>query len=138
MLRIVRSSVAALIAAAFIISLTGAAVAQQNSAVSSPVTAADIQRLQDEVYLTERDVAQLRTRDAGRADPLQAELDDLRDEVVYLKVKLRKERTLARSEYSDVRQRIDGVRSRARAIHVMSMTRVIVRGSSIMNVMPWR
>ena len=36
-------------------------------------------------------------RDAARANQLQAELDDLRDEVIYLKVKLRKER-LARAQ----------------------------------------
>src|SRR5688500_3341119 len=104
---IVRSSVAALIAATLTIS---AAAAQQSGAV----TASDIQRLQDDVYLAERDVAQLHTRDAARADSLRAELDELGDEVVYLKVKLRKERTLARSEYSDVKARIEGVRSRAR------------------------
>jgi TolA-binding protein len=112
---ILRSSVAALIAAT--LSLTSAA-AQQGGATTTrqngAVTTADIQRLQDDVYLAERDVTQLRTRDATRADALQAELDDLRDEVVYLKVKLRKEHTLARSEYSDVKDRIDRVRSRAR------------------------
>jgi hypothetical protein len=47
---------------------------------------------------------------AGR---LQSELDDLRDEVIYLKVKLRKE-GVARSEYSDLRDRIESLRSRAR------------------------
>jgi hypothetical protein len=81
---------------------------------SSTVTQADIQRLQDNVYLADRDISQSRSRDAARADRLQSELDDLRDEVVYLKVKLRKERTLARSEYADVRDRIDDLRSRAR------------------------
>jgi hypothetical protein len=116
---IVRSSIAAVTAAALTLSLASAAgAAQQNdtgTTVNGAVTTADIQRLQDEVYLAERDVAQVRTRDATRADTLQSELDDLRDEVVYLKVKLRKERTLTRSEYADLRQRIDGVRSRARA-----------------------
>jgi TolA-binding protein len=86
------------------------AAAQQ----SSTVTQADIQRLQDNVYLADRDVSQARSRDAARANQLQTELDDLRDEVVYLKVKLRKERTLSRSEYADVRDRIDDLRSRAR------------------------
>ena len=57
---------------------------------SSTVTQADIQRLQDNVYLADRDLSQARSRDAARATQLQAELDDLRDEVVYLKVKLRK------------------------------------------------
>src|SRR5262245_25171714 len=90
--------------------LSAPAAAQQ----SSTVTQSDIQRLQDNVYLADRDVSQARSRDAARATQLQTELDDLRDEVVYLKVKLRKERTLARSEYADVRDRIDDLRSRAR------------------------
>ena len=90
--------------------LAAPAAAQQ----SSSVTQADIQRLQDNVYLADRDVSQARTRDSARATQLQSELDDLRDEVVYLKVKLRKERTLSRAEYADVRDRIDDVRSRAR------------------------
>jgi hypothetical protein len=81
---------------------------------SSSVTQADVQRLQDNVYLADRDISQLRSRDAARANQLVSELDDLRDEVVYLKVKLRKERTLSRTEYADVRDRIDDVRSRAR------------------------
>jgi hypothetical protein len=67
------------------------------------------------VYLADRDLSQLRSRDATRATQLGTELDDLRDEVVYLKVKLRKERTLSRTEYSDVRDRIEDLRSRARS-----------------------
>jgi hypothetical protein len=78
------------------------------------VTPSDIQRLQDSVYLADRDLASLRGRDGTRATQLQAELDDLRDEVIYLKVKLRKERSLARAEYSDVRDRIEDLRTRAR------------------------
>jgi hypothetical protein len=81
---------------------------------TSSVTQADVQRLQDNVYLADRDISQLRSRDATRADQLVSELDDLRDEVVYLKVKLRKEKTLPRAEYADVRDRIDDLRSRAR------------------------
>jgi hypothetical protein len=71
--------------------------------------------LQDSVYLAERDISSLRTRDSARATSLQTELDDLSDEVIYLRVKLRKERTLAQSEYNDVQTRIENVRSRARA-----------------------
>jgi len=81
---------------------------------TSIVTQADVQRLQDNVYLADRDISQLRSRDATRANQLVSELDDLRDEVVYLKVKLRKEKTLPRAEYADVRDRIDDLRSRAR------------------------
>jgi hypothetical protein len=86
------------------------AAAQQGSTV----TQADVQRLQDNIYLAERDVQQSRSRDANRASQLSAELDDLRDEVIYLKVKLRKERTLSRTEWADTRDRIDDLRSRAR------------------------
>src|SRR5262245_4776721 len=71
------------------------------------VTQADIQRLQDNVFQAGTDITQLRNRDSTRASQLQTELDDLRDEVVYLKVKLRKERSLARTEYVDVRDRIE-------------------------------
>jgi len=77
------------------------------------VTQADIQRLQDNAYLAERDITTLRSRDTARASQLQAELDDLKDEVIYLKVKLRKDRTLTRTEFGDVRDRIESVRSRA-------------------------
>ena len=78
------------------------------------VTQADVQRLQDNIYLAERDIQQARGRDSARTSQLTSELDDLRDEVIYLKVKLRKERTLARREWADVRDRIDDLRSRAR------------------------
>jgi TolA-binding protein len=77
------------------------------------VTQVEIQRLQDNIYQASTDVSQLRSRDASRATQLQTELDDLRDEVIYLKVKLRKERSLARTEYADVRDRIDDLRTRA-------------------------
>jgi TolA-binding protein len=78
------------------------------------VTQSDITRLQDSIYLADRDLSSLRSRDAARASQLQSELDELREDVIYLKVKLRRERTLARSEYSDVRDRIEDLRTRAR------------------------
>jgi hypothetical protein len=84
------------------------------AAAQGTVTQADVQRLQDNVYLAERDLNLLRNRDSTRATQLQTELDELSDEVIYLRVKLRKERTLARSEFSDVESRIENVRTRAR------------------------
>jgi hypothetical protein len=83
-------------------------------AAQATVTQADIQRLQDAVYDAGSDVSRLRDRDARLAESLQREVDDLRDEVIYLKVKLRKERTVSRAEYSDLRDRIDRLRSQAR------------------------
>lgn len=107
MFRIQRVAVAAIMAAAL---AAPAAAQQQNYA---QVTQADIQRLQDSVFQAGSDVQQLKNRDAGRASQLQAQLDDLRDEVIYLKVKLRKEGTLQRSEYAGVRDRVDDLRSQA-------------------------
>jgi hypothetical protein len=104
MIRIYRVAAGALLVAAW----TATAAAQAS------VTQSDIQRLQDNIYLAERDLSQLRGRDSARATRLTGELDDLRDEVIYLKVKLRKERTLARPEYADVRDRIEDLRSEAR------------------------
>ena len=100
------------IATASLVLLAFAVPAAARQAAS--VTQADVQRLQDNIYLAERDIQQTRSRDAARATQLTTELDDLRDEVIYLKVKLRKERTLSRAEYGDVRDRIDDLRSRAR------------------------
>ena len=59
-------------------------------------------------------MAQARTRDAALASQLQAELDDARDEAIYLKVKLRRNEPISRGEYNDVRDRIENIRGRAR------------------------
>jgi hypothetical protein len=85
-----------------------------SAAAQSSVTTTDIQRLQDTIYDASRDIAQARSRDSALASQLQGELDDARDETVYLKVKLRRNEPVSRSEYSDVRDRIDNIRSRAR------------------------
>lgn len=89
--------------------LLAAPAAAQTGASSN-----DIQRLQDEVYRAGTDISNLRGRDATRAEQLQNELDDLREEVIYLKVKLRKEGSVSRTEYVDVRDRLQDLRSRAR------------------------
>jgi hypothetical protein len=101
----------ALVATVALAVLVSPVYAQQ----SSSVTQADVQRLQDNVYLADRDISEVRSRDAARASQFATELDDLRDEVVYLKVKLRKEQTLSRTEYADLRDRIEDLRSRAAA-----------------------
>jgi hypothetical protein len=105
MSRIHRIALAAVVSAA----LAAPAVAQQTSQVSQ----ADIQRLQDSATQAAAEVQQLRTRDAARASQLQTQLDDVRDEVTYLKVKLRKEGSLQRTEYASVRDRLDDLRSQA-------------------------
>lgn len=109
-------------------------VASFSAAVPRPALAqssfsnADIQRLQDAIYDASRDVAQLRSRDSSLASQLQNELDDLRDETTYLKVKLRHNESISSSQYNDVRDRIEDVRSRARGD---SSGRYSTSGSSI-------
>ena len=83
----------------------------------SAVTSADIQRLQDVIYDASRDMAQVRSRDAALASQLQAELDDARDEAIYLKVKLRQERTdLARRVHRRARSHREHPQPRARRL----------------------
>lgn len=84
------------------------------SAAQSPVTQSDIQRLQDDVFQAGGDLSRLRNTDQALANDLQAELDELRDEVIYLRVKLRKEGSVPRAEYADVRDRLQALRSKAR------------------------
>ncbi len=84
------------------------------AAGQSAVSNADIQRLQDSIYDASRDVTQTRGRDATLAAQLEDELDDARDETIYLRVKLRKNEPITRGEYADLRDRIDDIRNRAR------------------------
>ena len=83
-------------------------------AEQAAVSTADIQRLQDEVYQASTDVSRLRTTDALQAGRLQDELDTLREDVIYLKVKLRKENAVSRQEYGQVRDQLTDLRARAR------------------------
>src|SRR5262245_57356252 len=98
----IRAALAAVVA----LSLAGPVAAQQS------VTQADIQRLEDNVAQARREIGRMPASDSTRASRLRDELDDLSDEVIYLRVKLRKERTVTRAEFADVRDRIEDVRSR--------------------------
>jgi hypothetical protein len=86
----------------------------QPAGAQTTVTTADIQRLEDNIYQASRDIAQIRNRDAALASELEDDLSDARDDAVYLRVKLRKNEPVARSEYSSLRDRIEDIRSRAR------------------------
>ena len=110
-------------AAAFAIALALPAAAQS-------VTAADIQRLQDQVYDASGDVYRMRSTNTDSVGRLQSDLDDLRDEVVYLKVKLRKEGNVSRYEYTDLQNRIQDVRSRARGSSDMRGDNTVRSGSN--------
>jgi len=83
-------------------------------AAQTTITTSDIQRLQDDVYQAGSDLSRLRSSNPDEAARLQRDLDDLRDEVTYLKVRLRKEGSVPRAEYTDVRDRLQALRSEAR------------------------
>src|SRR5262245_53879487 len=106
MYRLRFNTLSLLAATALCLSLARPAAAQK-------VTASDIQRLQDQVYDASNDVSRMRGSE-DNSSRLQGEIDDLRDEVVYLKVKLRKEGSVSRREYTDLQDRIEDVRSQAR------------------------
>jgi len=88
----------------------GSAVAQSQTAV----TATDIQRLQDDVYQAGSDLSRLRSSNPESASRLQSQLDELRDEVIYLKVRLRREGSVPRTDYLEVRDRVQALRADAR------------------------
>ena len=88
---------------------TIAAVAAQAAAVTST----DVQRLQDSIDSASRDIDRLQSRDDALASQLRRELDDARDEVTYLRVKLRRNETVAREDYWNLRDRIENIQSRA-------------------------
>lgn len=94
-----------LVAIAAVAMLAGSAAAQD-------MTASDVQRLQQSADQIGADIVKLRQRDRTAARTLQAELDDLEEEIIYLKVKHRREGTVSRSDYTDVRDRLENLRGR--------------------------
>jgi hypothetical protein len=82
------------------------------TAAAQDMTTSDITRLEQTVDQIGSDLVQLRQRDRAAARALQAELNDLDEEVTYLKVKLRRERVVSRTDYLDVRDRLEGLRAR--------------------------
>ncbi len=100
--------------AAFVLSFLVVGSLARGAAAQSAVTPADIQRLQEGITAATQDVTQTRSRDRALADQLQRELDELRDQTTYLKVKLQRNEPMARSDYTDLRDRLDNLRDRAR------------------------
>jgi hypothetical protein len=76
------------------------------------MTASDVQRLEDAISDAQRDVTQTQIRDL--AAQLEASLSEARDDTTFLKVKIRRGESVPRSEYFDLRDRIDEIRAKAR------------------------
>nr|PZN84341.1 MAG: hypothetical protein DIU54_11815 [Acidobacteriota bacterium] len=77
------------------------------------VTAGDIDRLEATAADIQQQIESLRSSDPTLASEVSEALADLRDEVAYLRVKLRREGTVTRQEYADIRDRLETLRVRA-------------------------
>lgn len=77
------------------------------------MTTADVQRLEDALTDAQHDLAQAQSRDL--LAQLNQSLSEARDDTTYLKVKMRKGDSVPRSQYFELRDRIDDIRARARA-----------------------
>ena len=94
----------ALVLSAAILAVAGAAFAQ------AAVTVADIARLDATAVEIDRQVAGLGRSDVTLATESARRLADLRDDVAYLRVKLRRDGTVTRAEYTDVHDRLETLR----------------------------
>ena len=87
----------------------------------APVTAADLARLDATVGEIRRDVEDLRRTDATLAADVDRTLDEVSDEVIYLRVKMRREGSVTRNEYAAIRDRLETLRVRAQGQRVSAM-----------------
>jgi hypothetical protein len=99
-MRMVRNGVAAMLVLGFATML----------AAQAPVTAGDIDRLDATARAIDTQL-----QSADRLDPTMAAeaaktLSDLRDEVTYLRVKMRREASVSRAEYGELRDRLETLR----------------------------
>lgn len=88
--------------------LPALAAAQDNS-----MTQADLDRLQDQHAALTRQVQELQSTDMPRANRLSSDLEMLGDDIAYLRVRLRRENNVPRSEYTAVRDRLDALQREA-------------------------
>lgn len=88
---------------------------------------ADIQRLQDAISDAQRDVS---AAPRDQLSGLESALDEARDDVTYFKVKMRKGETIPRSEYFDLRDRIDDIRARSRGSNASAAPRPSTSGTA--------
>ncbi len=83
------------------------------AAQSGGSSSRDIRQLDDLVMQIGADIEALEDRDTALARNLRGELDDLRDEVTYLRVKARRD-TVSRAEITDLRERLEALQRRAK------------------------
>jgi hypothetical protein len=85
-----------------------------NAWAQAAVTESDLARLEAAVQEIDKQVTALRSTDPTLAADVQKRLEPLREEVVYLKVKLRREEAVTRTDYGNLRDRLETLAIRAR------------------------
>ena len=88
-------------------------IASTTLAAQAPVSSTDLTQLETSLTEVEGMVAKLKVGDPTLGADLQRTLGDVKDEVAYLKVKLRREGKVTREEYNAVRDHIDTLRIKA-------------------------
>ena len=109
-----RSLVVSVTLALCALALSGPAWAQSQPAVSS----ADLSQLEATAAVIRGRVATLRSTDPTLASDIERSLAELNDEVTYLRVKMKREGSVTREEFTSVRDRLETLRGRARPASV--------------------
>jgi hypothetical protein len=98
----------------FLVVVSLALGAPRASLAQSSVSSSDLQRLDESVTRLRTDVDALRERDTALARTFDRELGELAEEVTYLKVKLRREGSVPRADYTDLSDRVGALERRVR------------------------
>lgn len=95
--------------------VVAALVAGSAHAVSAQgMSASELTRLEQSVDQLASDIAALRQRDRALARSLEGELQAIEEEVIYLKVKQRREGAVPRATYLEIRDRVEALSARVR------------------------
>ncbi len=85
------------------------------------VTESDLARLETAASEIDTQAVALKSTDPTLAAEVAKALESLREEIIYLKVKLRRESSVPRTEYSSLRDRLETLRVKARGDTVKAM-----------------
>jgi len=108
-----------------VIAMASAAWAQ------TAVSAAEITALETTAAAIDGQVAVLQRTDATLAATVKQSLTDVREDVTYLRVKLRRDGSVTRAEYNDVRDRLETLRIKAGGVRVAAQPVLPADGSAV-------
>jgi hypothetical protein len=93
--------------------LVAALLVSVPAGAQAPVTTADLTRLETAAAAITARVTDLKQTDPTLSAEVEKALAPLQDEIAYLRVKLRREEPVTRTEYSSLRDRLETLRIRA-------------------------